>query len=98
MGAFEWWLNLGTFAGVAVLSVPVWSLNFRKKRLRRIRDAEAAGGSDEAFRRQVRAILRGKRERDVADWRRIDEICLATGYILLLGSAGLRLTLPLLTR
>lgn len=98
MSAFEWWLNLATFVGVAVLSVPVWSLNFRKKRLRRIRDAEDAGGSDAAFRRRVRSLLRDKRERDVADWRRIDEVCLAGGYLLLLGSAGLRLTLPLVIR
>lgn len=92
----DWWLNLAAFLGVAVLAVPVWSLNFRKKRLQRIRDAEAAGGTAEAFRRRVRAILRDKRERDVAEWRRLDEVCLAAGYVLVFSSAGLRLALPLL--
>jgi hypothetical protein len=92
----EWWLNLASFLGVAVLAGPVWSLNFRKKRLQQIRDLEAAGGSAEAFRGRIRAILRSKRERDVADWRRVDEFCLAGGYLLVLGSAGLRLLLPLL--
>lgn len=92
----DWWLNLAAFLGVAVLAVPVWSLNSRKKRLQRIRDAETEGKSDAAFRARVRAILRDKRERDVAAWRRLDEICLAAGYLLVLGSAGLRLALPLL--
>lgn len=93
----QWVLNLASFAGVAVLSVPVWSLNFRRKRLQQIRDAEGASGSAEAFRDKVRAILREKRERDVSRWRRIDEICLGAGYLLLLGSSGLRLLLPLLS-
>ncbi|HVL19492.1 MAG TPA: hypothetical protein VM422_00665 [Amaricoccus sp.] len=92
----DWWLNLAGFLGVAVLAVPVWSLNFRKKRLQRIRDADVAGGSAETFRRRVRAILRDKRERDAGEWRRLDEICLGAGYLLVLGSAGLRLVLPLL--
>ncbi|MFT3973919.1 MAG: hypothetical protein QM699_10850 [Amaricoccus sp.] len=91
----EWWLNLAAFLGVAVLAVPVWSLNLRKKRLQRIRDADAAGDTDESFRRRVRAILRDRRERDVAEWRRVDEIRLAGGYLLVFGSAGLRLALPL---
>ena len=89
----RWWLDLASFAGIAVLSVPVWSLNFRKKRLRRIRAADRAGGSAEAFRNSVRAILRERRSQDVAEWRRLDELCLALGYVLLLGSAGLRLIL-----
>ncbi len=92
---FEWALNLAAFLGVAVLSVPTWSLNFRKKKLQRIRDADAAGGSADAFRDRVRAILRDKRERDAASWRRVDEICLVAGYLLVLGSAALRLLAPL---
>lgn len=92
----EWWLNLAAFAGVAILAVPTWSLNFRKKRLQRIRDADARGATDAAFRARVRALLRDRRERDVAEWRRIDEVCLAAGYLLVFGSTGLRLVLPFL--
>ncbi len=29
----HWWLNLATLAGIAILAVPTWSLNFRKKKL-----------------------------------------------------------------
>lgn len=89
--AFQWGLNLASFLGVLVLSIPVWSLNFRKKKLQAIRDADAPETTAADFRGQVRGILRDKRERDVAEWRRIDEICLACGYLLLLGSAALRL-------
>lgn len=93
--AFQWWLNVAAFLGVLILSVPTWSLNFRKKKLQAIRDADRATPRSDDFRSRVRAILRDKRERDVAEWRRIDEICLASGYLLLLGSAALRLTAPL---
>jgi len=90
-----WWLNLAAFFGLIILSVPTWSLNFRKKKLERIRAADqAAGKSDASFRAAVRGILRGRREKAVAEWRRIDEVCLFAGYLLLVGSAGLRLALP----
>ncbi len=90
--ALEWWLNLAALAGIAILAVPVWSLNARKKRLQRIRDALPE--PPEAFRDHVRAILREKRNRDVADWRALDEACLIAGYLLLLGSAFARLFVP----
>jgi hypothetical protein len=90
--AMHWWLNLASAAGIAVLAVPAWSLNVRKKRLQEIR--EALPEAPARFRDRVRAILRDKRGREVADWRPIDERCLALGYLLLLGSAVLRLLLP----
>jgi hypothetical protein len=92
--AFQVWLNLASFAGVAVLAVPTWSLNVRKKKLQAIRDADAPGATADGFRAKVRGILRDKRERDVADWRRTDELCLITGYLLVLGASALRVAEP----
>ncbi len=85
----NWWLNLATALGIAVLAVPVWSLNMRKKKLQQVRDALPA--EPKAFKDRVRAILVDRHNRDVADWRRIDEVCLYVGYGLLLGSAAARL-------
>lgn len=91
-GDLDWWLNLAAAAGIAVLAVPVWSLNTRKKRLQQIRAALPEPPA--AFRDRVRAILREKRNRDVSDWRALDEACLVAGYVLLLGSAFARLFVP----
>lgn len=88
------WLNLATFLGIAILAVPTWSLNVRKKKLQLIRDADSTNPDAGNFRSRVRAILRDKRERDVSDWRRRDEICLMIGYLLVLGSAAIRAAAP----
>jgi hypothetical protein len=88
----RWWLDLATLAGIAILAVPVWSLNFRKKKLQEIRRSLPA--EPQTFKHRVRSILSDKRNRDVTDWRQIDEICLTVGYLLLLGSALLRLFVP----
>lgn len=95
MSTIPWLVNLAGFAGVAVLSVPVWSLNFRRKRLQELRDADRSSEDDSSFRARARDILITRRERHVSDWRRIDEICLFVGYLLLLGSAAARLFIPL---
>lgn len=89
----HWWLNLATLVGIAILAVPTWSLNRRKKRLQAVRDALAQDA--QTFRASVREILHDKQNRDVSDWRRIDELCLIAGYLLLLGSAFARLWVPL---
>jgi len=88
----HWWLNLGTALGIAVLAIPVWSLNFKKKRLQQVRVALPEEPS--TFRERIKGILRDKHNRDVADWRRLDEICLWVGYGLLLGSSLARLIVP----
>lgn len=88
----HWWLNLGALSGIAVLAVPTWSLNVRKKKLREI--TEAMPSDPATFRARVKGILHDKRNRAVADWRRIDEICLIVGYLFLLGSAAARLFVP----
>lgn len=87
------WLNLGTALGIAVLAIPVWSLNFKKKRLQQVRDALPEEPS--AFRERVKGILKDKHNRDVADWRPLDERCLWVGYGLLLGSSVVRLFVPM---
>lgn len=86
-------LNIASFAGVAILSVPTWSLNFRKKRLQRIRDVIDARSNREAGNviDDVAAIVHGRRQAGAAQWRRIDEVCLAVGYLLLLGSSAIRI-------
>ena len=91
-GDARWWLDLATLAGIAILAVPVWSLNLRKKKLKQIRDALPA--EPVTFKDRVKSILKDKHNRDVTDWRQIDEICLAVGYALLLGGALLRLFVP----
>lgn len=89
----HWWLNLSSFFGILILAVPAWSLNFRRKKLKEIKDALPE--APDTFREKVRSILKDKRERDVSDWRPIDELCLILGYLLLLGSAIIRLFVPL---
>ncbi|WP_226582790.1 hypothetical protein [Acuticoccus sediminis] len=94
MPAFGWWLNLAAFCGVAVLSVPVWSLNFRRRRLQALRTADREAADDTDFRRRARGLLIDRHRKNVEDWRPIDQTCLAIGYTLLLGSAFLRLFAP----
>lgn len=89
----HWWLNLGSMVGIAILAVPAWSLNVRKKRLQAIR--EALPEEAKTFKDNVKSILKDKRNRDVSDWRPIDEKCLVIGYLLLLGSSLIRLFVPL---
>jgi len=91
-GEIHWWLNLASLAGIAILAVPAWSLNFRKKRLREIRDALRE--EPVSFRDHVRGILSDKWNKDVSDWRRVDEVCLFAGYALVFISALLRLFFP----
>ncbi len=91
----EWWLNLMAGLGILILAVPVWQLNRRKKKLTQIRSADLTAVDNAAFRGRVRDILLTKREREAADWRRIDEACLIAGYALLLGTAVLRVAAPL---
>jgi hypothetical protein len=89
-------LHVASFFGILILAVPVWSLNWRKKRLQQIREATDATDGASDLRAKIRAILKDRRERDVADWRRADEICLWLGYALLLGSAAIRALAALL--
>ena len=86
------WLNLMTLVGIAVLAVPVWSLNRRRKRLKEVRDLLEE--TPASFKKKVRSIVVDKQDRDVSDWRQIDEICLVVGYGALLGAAVLRLLVP----
>lgn len=89
----HWYLNLASAAGIAILAIPVWSLNYRKKKLKAITDALPE--KPETFKEKVRKIAHDKWGRAVSDWRGIDEICLWIGYVLLLGSAIARLFVPL---
>jgi hypothetical protein len=90
---YHWWLNLASMVGILILAFPAWSLNARKKRLQAIRDILPEEAN--TFKERVRGILRDKRNRDVSDWRPVDEKCLFFGYLLLLGSAIVRLFVPL---
>lgn len=94
MNDIDWWLNLASFLGIAILAVPVWSLNFRRKRLTALRKADRDTASDRDFRAEARRLLIDRHRRNVDDWRSIDQACLAAGYLLLLGSALARLLVP----
>ncbi|WP_323796752.1 hypothetical protein [Nisaea sp.] len=88
----QWWLNLMSLVGIAVLAVPVWSLNFRRKKLQKVQDALSHDPA--SFRNEVKDILLDKGNRDITTWRPVDEVCLIVGYLLLLGSSVLRLFAP----
>ncbi len=86
-------LDAATAIGVAVLAVPVFSLNFRKKshtRIDAILAARRETGAESALDR-IGAALRDERAHDAARWRPVDELCLYTGYLLLLGAAITRI-------
>jgi hypothetical protein len=90
----EWYLDLAAFAGIVILSVPVWHLNRTKKILQRIRDADRAGADDADFRSRVRRIAEEKQGEKLGAWRWWQEACLWLGYGLVFGSALGRLVLP----
>lgn len=94
MFTLQWFLNLASFGGVAILSVPVWSLNFRRKQLHRHKVADREEHDTESFRARGRKVLLDRHKRNVEDWRPVDQACLLAGYLLLLGSAFLRLLFP----
>jgi len=94
MFSFDWWLNLATFAGIAILAIPVWDLNLRKRRLHRVRQADKEAENDSDFRALTRRILFEKHKKNVEDWRRRDQVCLLLGYCLLLGAAATRVVFP----
>ncbi len=86
-------LDAATAIGVALLAVPVFSLNFRKKshtRIDAILAARRETGAENALDR-IGAALRDERARDAARWRPVDELCLYAGYVLLLGAAVARI-------
>jgi hypothetical protein len=90
----DWYLDLAAFAGIVILSVPVWHLNRNKKTLQRIRDADRADADGADFRSRVRRIAEEKQGEKVAAWRWWHEACLWAGYGLAFGSALGRLVLP----
>lgn len=90
MFTYAWWLSLATCLGIAILAVPVWSLNARKRDRHMIQAADRSARNDSDFRLRTRKILLGRHDRQVNDWRRRDEICLLVGYTLVLGSALMR--------
>lgn len=94
MFSFHWWLNLATFSGIAILAVPVWDLNTRKRRLHLVQQAEEQAEDDSDFRTRTRRILAERHKKNVEGWRRRDQVCLFAGYILLLGAAALRIVFP----
>lgn len=86
---FERCLNIAAVSGIAILAVPAFSLNLRKKTLSRIEaiaQRQSHSGRESAL-RDITTELKHDAETNVANWRRIDEFCLWIGYILLLGSA-----------
>jgi len=94
MMSLTWWLNLGTFLGIAILAVPVWDLNVRKRKLHQVQQAEDQAADDSDFRARARAILSEKHKKNVAGWRARDQICLIVGYLLLLGASAARVVFP----
>lgn len=82
-------LDFASAAGIAILSVPAFSLNFRKKKLARIKRIVQSreSGKEKRALDTIAAELHVEATEKVNRWRRADEICLLIGYLLLLGSA-----------
>ncbi|MGC1496493.1 MAG: hypothetical protein WA790_11855 [Sulfitobacter sp.] len=93
----ELFTNITSAAGIAILSVPAFSLNFRKKTLDRItrilakrKPGEERSALDTiADELEMEAALKANR------WRRLDECCLYLGYSLLLGASIFRVFLTI---
>lgn len=89
---FERLLNALSVAGIAILSVPAFSLNFRKRQLHTIETIvrkREENGADSAL-DAIADELKDGAQQDTAKWRPIDQTCLRWGYFLLLGPAILR--------
>lgn len=92
MPAFETIIDVVTAAGIAILAVPVLSLNDRKKRHATITDlvAERRRRAPDVVLDEIADTLQQKSETQVNRWRRLDELCLYAGYVLLLGGSIMR--------
>lgn len=88
-------LNIASAAGIAVLAVPAFSLNFRKKTLARITRVvnRRKPGEDKSALDIIAEELESDANQRANRWRRVDELCLVIGYLLLLGSSILRVIL-----
>ena len=85
--------NLASTIGIAILSVPVFSLDLRKRALFRI-DAIIGRRRETGDSSALDAIAREVREERAArvtNWRRIDRVCLYLGYSFVFGSSIWRL-------
>lgn len=88
-------LNIASAVGIGFLSVPAFSLNFRKKSLARI--ASIVGrrmpGEEKKALDTIAQELEAEATQKANTWRRADEVCLFIGYVLLLGASVLRVLL-----
>ena len=78
-----------------MLAVPAFSLNFRKKTLARITRVvnRRKPGEDKSALDIIAEELESDANQRANRWRRVDELCLVIGYLLLLGSSILRVIL-----
>lgn len=86
-------VNIANAIGVVVLAVPAFSLNFRKKTLARISDiiARRAQRADASVLDDVANELEDTAKARANRWRRVDEVCLFAGYLLVLGASAARI-------
>lgn len=85
--------NLASTAGIAILSVPAFSLDLRKKalfRIDRIITRRRETGDTSALDAIAREVREDRAAR-VTTWRRIDRVCLYVGYLFVLGASIWRL-------
>lgn len=88
-------LSLASATGIAILSVPAFSLNLRKRSLDRITGIvkRRKPGYEGSALDTIAAELETSASQKANKWRRVDEICLYSGYFLLLGASLLRVLL-----
>jgi hypothetical protein len=87
-------LDLMSFAGIALLSVPVLTLDWRKRQEARLGDPPPQATTPAAPQDGLAWLerrTRGRIARWVARWRAQDRACLYVGYGLLLTASFLRL-------
>lgn len=93
---FARFLNLTSALGIAILAVPAFSLNFRKRLLKRIEtivETREKRGETSAL-DDIATELQSDAQQLANQWRPIDQTCLRIGYVLLLGSAVVRVIAP----
>jgi len=85
-------LNLATFAGIAILAIPVVFSDARKRKAAEI-DEQAKAAKDGAAADLVNGATK-RANHWATRWRWIDRMCLYVGYIFLLGAAAVRVFWP----
>lgn len=86
------WADLAAFLGLLTLALPALQLNkLKRQQTRSLEKYASKDFEDDTVRALVAKAIARKRGEKTAQWRLRDQLCLYTGYALLLFSGGYRL-------